>query len=174
MPPPKLHKRQMHGLSGIPEYNNWQMMRNRCCNPKSEDYPRWGGKGIKVCKRWLEGENGVHPFVCFLADMGNRPTPKHEVDRYPNNDGNYEPGNVRWALPSQQGWSKVGKPRPDLSAFNKARLGVPLTKKHRANISASQIGLKKAPYKNKGFPIDPAIVAKRIGKKRGPYHKKGE
>lgn len=68
----------------------------RCYNKKCRAYPNYGGRGIKMCKRWLDS------FVNFLADVGPRPSPKHSIDRYPDNDGDYEPDNVRWATPSQQ------------------------------------------------------------------------
>jgi hypothetical protein len=63
-------------------------MRKRCENPRNKSYPDYGGRGIKVCERW-------HTFENFLADMGERPSDQHEIDRI-DNDGNYEPGNVRW------------------------------------------------------------------------------
>ncbi len=70
-------------------------MIQRCTNPNSPDYPRWGGKGIKVCERWLKFEN-------FLADMGEKPYPDFSIDRYPDKQGNYEPSNCRWATRSEQ------------------------------------------------------------------------
>lgn len=76
------------------EYRSWRAMKNRCTNPNNAAYPRYGGRGIAVCARWDSFEN-------FLFDMGRRPSPKHSIDRI-NNDGDYEPGNCRWATSSQQ------------------------------------------------------------------------
>jgi hypothetical protein len=70
-------------------------MKSRCYNEKSNSYARYGGRGICVCDRWL------HSFVNFLSDMGTRPSEKHSIDRI-DGDGNYEPGNCRWATQSQQ------------------------------------------------------------------------
>ena len=86
-------------------YNAWVTMRQRCNNPNSVDYPNYGGRGITVCDRW-------NTFRLFLEDMGERPE-GHTLDRYPDNDGNYEPSNCRWATPSQQNFNKR-KPRPKL------------------------------------------------------------
>jgi hypothetical protein len=72
------------------EYRIWMAMKRRCQNPNEKFYPKYGGVGIKVCDRWQSFEN-------FFADMGAAPTDKHELDRYPDRSGNYEPGNVRWA-----------------------------------------------------------------------------
>jgi hypothetical protein len=71
-------------------------MIQRCSNPKATRYERYGGRGIKVCDRWVES------FDAFLADVGPRPSAWHSIDRYPDNDGNYEPGNVRWATAAEQ------------------------------------------------------------------------
>ena len=71
-------------------------MLNRCLNPANKDYRRYGGRGIRVCDRWL----GADGFWNFVSDVGPRP-PGLSLDRI-NNDGNYEPGNVRWATQAQQ------------------------------------------------------------------------
>jgi hypothetical protein len=77
-----------------PEYAAWRAMRERCNNPSHPAYRNYGGRGITVCNRWLTFEN-------FLVEMGLRPEGK-SLDRYPNNDGNYEPGNCRWATTIEQ------------------------------------------------------------------------
>jgi hypothetical protein len=71
-------------------------MIQRCMNPNASGYENYGGRGIKVCDRWLNS------FEAFREDMADRPSEDHSLDRYPNNDGNYEPGNVRWATWDQQ------------------------------------------------------------------------
>lgn len=83
-----------HHLSNTPTWNSWDAMLKRCGNPKHVGYHNYGGRGIAVCDRWRSFEN-------FLTDMGLRPADT-TLDRYPNNDGNYEPGNCRWATKSEQ------------------------------------------------------------------------
>lgn len=78
------------------EYAAWLGMKRRCYSVKMRAYPLYGGRGITVCDRWRDS------FPAFLADMGPRPSPQHSVDRYPNKDGNYEPGNCRWATKGEQ------------------------------------------------------------------------
>jgi hypothetical protein len=85
-----------------PEYRTWLNMRQRCSNPNANNYKNWGGRGICVCDRWNDS------FAAFLADVGERPTEVHSLDRIDVN-GNYEPGNVRWALPKEQAKNKRAK-----------------------------------------------------------------
>lgn len=94
----RIHK---HGHAGgktkkkSPTYMSWASIYERCLNPTHRSYHNYGGRGITICERWRSFEN-------FLADMGERPSAKHSIDRFPNNNGNYEPTNCRWATNAQQ------------------------------------------------------------------------
>jgi hypothetical protein len=85
----------------MPEYTAFNSIKQRCYNPKNPGFKWWGGRGIKVCDRWL-GKDG---FKNFLKDMGFRPSKDHSIDRI-NNDGNYEPVNCRWATVEEQNINK--------------------------------------------------------------------
>lgn len=92
---PPLHITHGHSRNGrhTHAYSAWHAMHQRCRSSASHYY-RYSGRGIIVCERWRRFEN-------FLADMGEPPSPKHSLDRI-NGDGDYEPGNCRWATPKEQ------------------------------------------------------------------------
>jgi hypothetical protein len=81
-----------HGQYKTLTFKSWSAAKSRCFNPRNPAWPDYGGRGITMCERWRNS------FEAFLADVGPRPSRAHSIDRYPNNDGNYEPGNVRWTL----------------------------------------------------------------------------
>ncbi len=111
-----------HGKTGTPEFKLWCSMRRRCSDTRDKRYDSYGGRGIKVCDRWQDFQN-------FLDDMGERPSPHHSIDRI-DNDGNYEPGNCRWATDETQRRNKrttrtvslQGKEMPLVDACKKTKI----------------------------------------------------
>lgn len=87
--------RRTHQRTRTPEWWTWQSMKQRCLNPNHAAYRHYGGRGILIHPAWIRS------FEAFYAYVGDRPSPNHSLDRI-DNDGNYEPGNVRWATIVQQ------------------------------------------------------------------------
>lgn len=83
-----------------PEYVLWGNMIQRCHNPRNHTFARYGARGVRVCARWRRS------FPAFLRDIGARPSPQHSIDRFPDNNGDYKPGNVRWATRTEQARNK--------------------------------------------------------------------
>lgn len=84
-----------HGKARSSEYNLWTRIKRVCTRPQSNRYVYYGARDIKMCERWHQS------FQDFLSDIGQRPTPRHSLDRI-NNNGDYEPKNVRWATCQEQ------------------------------------------------------------------------
>jgi hypothetical protein len=93
-----------HARSGkiSPEFRCWDAMIRRCTHPSHAAFKDYGGRGISVCAQWLQD------FAAFYRDVGPRPSSSHSLDRHPNKDGNYEPGNVRWATQTEQQRNRSG------------------------------------------------------------------
>lgn len=92
-------------------YSVYHGMKHRCYNPNSPDYVRYGGRGIRICERWL-GKDG---FDYFVRDMGERDSANHSIDRIAN-DGNYEPDNCRWATKEEQDLNRRPQPNTKLTS----------------------------------------------------------
>lgn len=105
-------RNKTHGQTKTPEYRVWNQLRARCNDPKDKSFPVYGGRGIKVCSRWEAS------FEAFKEDMGPRPSPTHSIDRK-DNDGDYSPGNCRWA-------TKLEQTRNRRCAVNVSHAGVTL------------------------------------------------
>ena len=105
------------GISKTPEYRAWYAMIARCYDTRSCIYKYYGGRGITVCAEWRTS------FMAFFEYMGERPTPKHSLDRI-NNDGNYEPDNCRWATWAEQASNRRHCRYKGLVEYNGERRGI--------------------------------------------------
>jgi hypothetical protein len=117
-----------HGMTHTRTFRCWLAMRWRCQCRTNSQYLRYGGAGITVCERWQIFEN-------FLADMGEAPTDKHTLDRYPNQKGSYEPGNVRWATSKEQ--ARNTSANRLITAFSETKPLTEWAEDHRCSISAN-------------------------------------
>lgn len=134
-----------NGGQPSPEYHVWVQMKERCRNPKSPKFKHYGGRGISVCEKWRDS------FAAFLKDMGQRPTGT-SLDRYPDPNGNYEPGNCRWATRFEQARNTV---RTDIRTVS----GVTACLKDLCKHFGVSYGSVYGRVKYKGWPADRAIAA---------------
>ncbi|MCP1173759.1 hypothetical protein [Ralstonia chuxiongensis] len=131
-----------HQQYGTREYQAWANMKARCENPNNIRYHRYGGRGIKVCERWRNS------FEAFLADMG--PSNGLTIDRI-DNDGNYEPGNCRWATVREQSQKTS---RIKLLTFNGETLSLAEWAR-RLGIRANTLTMRLNAYK---WPLEKALT----------------
>lgn len=110
------HRAKKHGMHNSPEYNAFCSAKQRCTNPQMRNFKDYGGRGIRFL---------FDSFDDFIAEVGLRPSSSHSIDRYPNNDGHYEKGNVRWATRSEQQSNKRSR-----TAEHNKRIGVGLQRYH--------------------------------------------
>lgn len=153
------NKTQMstHGLSYSITYRSWHSMKTRCLNKNAPDYHRYGGRGVLICKRWLDS------FENFFADMGERKSKALSLDRI-NNKGNYEPGNCRWATSSQQ---NKNKDRP------KGRVFMTIQGRTKSLVDwelETGIGYQLFTYRRKrGWPDDKMLIKPVFGRAIVPH-----
>lgn len=136
-----------HGKINTQEYNSWKSMKRRCKDNKGKGSHRYFGRGITVCKRWLNS------FENFYEDMGPKPGKEYSIERI-NNAGNYEPGNCVWATPKEQGRNRennrlfningIEKTLPEWSEITGVKLWI-----LKRRIYIKQIAIEEAI-----FPID--------------------
>lgn len=120
------------------EYHAWVHIKQRCYNQKNNHFHCYGGRGITVCDRWLES------FDNFLSDMGVKPSEKHSLDRYPDMNGNYEPGNCRWATDEQQARNKRNNVRIEFKG--QSMVLTEWARFFRINHSSLRLQLNKMPF----------------------------
>lgn len=156
-----------HGMSrgskAHPLYETWKGIKKRCLDPRVSNFRDYGGRGIQVCDRWLNGDGVLTGFECFLADMGERPEGL-SIDRI-NNDGNYEPGNCRWATKREQMTNRRPAklrrniiPRGEIAAVRTAYASgaatcLDLAKKYGVGSPSMSAILTGKTYKSEGGPI---------------------
>lgn len=119
--------------------DTWHNMIHRCHNPQHKAYANYGGRGIKVCDRWRDKDTG---FANFVADVKVKPDFDHSLDRI-NNDGHYEPDNVRWATRSEQQRNRRLPRRRGKVNMTYTYKGVTLTAKNWAE----QLGIKPGAFR---------------------------
>ncbi len=134
-----------------PEYTTWHSMMQRCCNKKSQAYKTYGAKGIKVCKRWKDFKN-------FYADMGDRPSQQHSLDRWPNKKGDYKPSNCRWATPLEQ---VLNRSVTKYIEYDGQKL---IAKEWAKIIGISETGIRSR--LQRGWPIDKVLSSKNFNTKK--------
>lgn len=143
-----------HGLSYHPLYGRWYRMIRRCTVPAEPQYADYGGRGISVCDAWLEPAG----YIAYVEEeLGPRPSSSHSIDRI-NNDGDYEPGNLRWATRSVQNANQRQRTSPGYPVGSTGYKGVKLHKPTGRFVARLHIGGKQISL---GY-YDTALEAARV------------
>lgn len=132
------------------EYKTWLSMKRRCYDASCKDYPNWGGRGVRVCERWNSS------FEEFLADMGERPSNRHSIDRI-DSSGNYEPENCRWATPEVQG-ANTRSCRPITFGGVEYKTMKDAAKAHGIGLTTLHLRLAS------GMPLERAFAKRRLSR----------
>jgi hypothetical protein len=147
----KVHGHAMNGKHPASRtYICWQSMKQRCQYEKHKSFYIYGAIGVRICERWQD-------FAAFLEDMGEAPV-GHTLDRFPDAGGNYEPGNCRWATPSQQARNR--KNSVYVEAFGKKRLLIEWCEQYGVACDTFRWGLKSG--------LAPEVALTRPVAKCGP------
>lgn len=150
-----------HGESRSPEYLVFQGMKRRCLDRNHISYPNYGGRGVMIWPGWIEKGGFVH----FLAHIGRRPSKFHSLDRFPNQNGNYEPGNVRWATDIEQGRNKSNNRILTVGGKSKCLAEWAVI----TGINRETIAMR---IDSSGWPEEAAVTTPVIGRGRRPKPKK--
>lgn len=150
MPKGDKHGGYKHGGYGTPEYRIWRGLRERCLNSRSKHFARYGGRGIRVCDRWND-------FAAFLADMGKKPSPTHSIDREDVN-GHYEPGNCRWATPTQQANNR--RNTVHVEANGETRPAAEAARAYGLNFATLKARLRRGMSPVDALALDPRAVSR--------------
>lgn len=139
-----------------PEYQALCGILQRCLNPNHRGFEDYGGRGITVCEEW----NSLAKFPAFLAYVGRRPTKDHSIDRWPDKNGNYEPGNVRWGTEEQQ----QGNTRKNVYVTYRGETLCmrAMARKHNVSYETFSVRIRK-----KGWDVQKAITTPCP-----PYHRR--
>jgi len=140
-----------HGMYNNPEYGSWQAMKNRCNNPKFKHYYRYGGREITYDPSW---EN----FLNFLKDMGEKPSPKHQLERI-DNDKNYSKENCKWATRKEQTRNRGGKRATRLYTYDGKTMCI---KDWADYVGISPSSMQKR--LNNGWPLEKAFSSEKHDK----------
>lgn len=155
----RIEQSTSHGMRSTITYRSWSAMKTRCTNPNVESYKNYGGRGIKICERWND-------FANFLADMGERPSLAHSLDRE-NTNGDYEPGNCRWA-------TRVVQSNNSRANVRLKHDGMNLTLAEWSRITRIDMRTLSGRLANGWSPAEILTLKPRYGLKRIPQKKRAD